>query len=334
MNTCSSGSTGALGTLHLPAATWQAVRLDICVCPDRVHAMCLSLCACRLHVTVTPLEGLLFHIHSAVRRMHAGERRWRMRWLWACTACMSSGEPCPCMYADHPVIHVLQPGTILACDGVVKQHVQQMPFRLLIFARLAITCRLVHLDLKSCNVLLGADGTAKISDVGMAAMMSNAYLTKQLPVCTLAWGAPEVITGGGRPPCLACTNCLKKGAAHTKCLGAIFLTLRCSSFYMPQAVAKVMWVRCRQGASRSGQTCIHSASCCGRSSRWSARSGLEAICACQGAQIQVQATAPRLHRHLHAGSPQPLSNELCMQSLVAACNGVVWRGRARGIRLL
>lgn len=57
-------------------------------------------------------------------------------------------------------------------------------------------CRVVHLDLKSSNVLLAADGTAKISDVGLAALISRSYLSQMAPAGTWAWVAPEVILGG------------------------------------------------------------------------------------------------------------------------------------------
>lgn len=56
--------------------------------------------------------------------------------------------------------------------------------------------RVVHLDLKSSNVLLAADGTAKISDVGLSAQMVQSYLTQTAPAGTWAWVAPEVILGG------------------------------------------------------------------------------------------------------------------------------------------
>ncbi len=58
----------------------------------------------------------------------------------------------------------------------------------------------MHLDLKSCNVLLAADLTAKISDVGMAAQISNSYLSRTPQAGTFAWVAPEVILGGA-PEC-------------------------------------------------------------------------------------------------------------------------------------
>ncbi len=55
---------------------------------------------------------------------------------------------------------------------------------------------MAHLDLKSSNVLIAADGTAKISDVGLAALISRSYLSQMAPAGTWAWVAPEVILGG------------------------------------------------------------------------------------------------------------------------------------------
>lgn len=59
---------------------------------------------------------------------------------------------------------------------------------------------MVHLDLKSSNVLLAADGTAKISDVGLAALMGKNYLSHTAPAGTWAWMAPEVILAGELSP--------------------------------------------------------------------------------------------------------------------------------------
>ncbi|KAI7837018.1 hypothetical protein COHA_009096 [Chlorella ohadii] len=53
--------------------------------------------------------------------------------------------------------------------------------------------RVVHFDLKSPNILLTRDGTAKIADVGMAKIMNQDYVTGV--VSTLAWSAPEMLWG-------------------------------------------------------------------------------------------------------------------------------------------
>ncbi len=57
-------------------------------------------------------------------------------------------------------------------------------------------CRVVHLDLKSSNVLLAADGTAKISDVGLSAQMDHSHISSMPVAGTWAWLAPEVILRG------------------------------------------------------------------------------------------------------------------------------------------
>ena len=67
-------------------------------------------------------------------------------------------------------------------------------------------CRVVHLDLKSCNVLIGGDGTAKISDVGLALLIRGQYLSSTAPAGTFSWVAPEVILGGMAPVILVSSH--------------------------------------------------------------------------------------------------------------------------------
>ncbi|PRW21099.1 serine threonine- kinase [Chlorella sorokiniana] len=56
--------------------------------------------------------------------------------------------------------------------------------------------RIVHLDIKSANVLLTRDGTAKVGDVGMAKIMAEDYVSGgQGAFGTLAWSAPELLLG-------------------------------------------------------------------------------------------------------------------------------------------
>ncbi|KAK9816754.1 hypothetical protein WJX72_004692 [[Myrmecia] bisecta] len=54
----------------------------------------------------------------------------------------------------------------------------------------------IHRDLKSKNILLSADGCAKISDVGMAKMMTDGSYTHGTAAGTFAWAAPELLVGG------------------------------------------------------------------------------------------------------------------------------------------
>ena len=55
--------------------------------------------------------------------------------------------------------------------------------------------KVVMLDLKSPNVLLAADGTAKLADVGLARLMSVTSLSHRMPTGTWAWAAPEALLG-------------------------------------------------------------------------------------------------------------------------------------------
>lgn len=50
-------------------------------------------------------------------------------------------------------------------------------------------------DIKSPNVLLGADFTAKIADVGLAKLQHHDYLSLSNAGGTFTWSAPEVLMG-------------------------------------------------------------------------------------------------------------------------------------------
>ena len=47
-------------------------------------------------------------------------------------------------------------------------------------------------DLKSGNILLNSEGEAKISDVGLANILTKSHLTANQAGFTFAWAAPEV----------------------------------------------------------------------------------------------------------------------------------------------
>ncbi|CAK0785098.1 hypothetical protein CVIRNUC_008304 [Coccomyxa viridis] len=55
--------------------------------------------------------------------------------------------------------------------------------------------KVVMLDLKSPNVLLAADGTAKLADVGLARLMTVTSFSHKVPTGTWAWAAPEALLG-------------------------------------------------------------------------------------------------------------------------------------------
>ncbi|KAL0051702.1 hypothetical protein WJX82_000648 [Trebouxia sp. C0006] len=55
--------------------------------------------------------------------------------------------------------------------------------------------KIVHFDLKSANILLSRDFTAKIADVGLAKIMQQQFLSTLYCIGTFAWAAPEVLLG-------------------------------------------------------------------------------------------------------------------------------------------
>ena len=61
--------------------------------------------------------------------------------------------------------------------------------------------KVMHLDLKSANILLARDGTAKIADVGLAKILTrdNTHVSME---GTFDWAAPEVRARSlPLPPC-------------------------------------------------------------------------------------------------------------------------------------
>ncbi|KAL4425260.1 hypothetical protein ABPG75_009276 [Micractinium tetrahymenae] len=68
---------------------------------------------------------------------------------------------------------------------------------------------IVHMDLKSPNVLLTATGTAKICDVGFSRTKHNGLLQPDnMQIGTFAWAAPEVLMG---KPCSQCVDIYSMG---------------------------------------------------------------------------------------------------------------------------
>ncbi|BDA50370.1 MDIS1-interacting receptor like kinase 2 [Coccomyxa sp. Obi] len=77
------------------------------------------------------------------------------------------------------------------------QHGKRVAYEVALGLHFLHELKVVHLDLKSSNVLIAADGTAKIADVGLSALLQNASHLSSLQVAgTWAWVAPEVIMAG------------------------------------------------------------------------------------------------------------------------------------------
>ncbi|KAK9842423.1 hypothetical protein WJX84_004112 [Apatococcus fuscideae] len=55
--------------------------------------------------------------------------------------------------------------------------------------------QIVHFDIKSPNILLARDYTAKLADVGLARFMHKQHFTAITNVGTLQWAAPEILAG-------------------------------------------------------------------------------------------------------------------------------------------
>lgn len=64
----------------------------------------------------------------------------------------------------------------------------------------ACCLQIIHLDLKSHNILLGRGGVAKIADVGLAKIMSKSA-TRASATGTFDWAAPGILTPPPLPLC-------------------------------------------------------------------------------------------------------------------------------------
>ena len=78
-----------------------------------------------------------------------------------------------------------------------------------------------HRDLKSSNILLTAEGVAKIGDVGLAKVMSNADQQSMAQVGTFSYAAPELLMGL-RCTDKVCTLRLTSYACKVKACGGRF----------------------------------------------------------------------------------------------------------------
>jgi hypothetical protein len=128
--------------------------------------------------------------------------------------------------------------------------------------------QIILLDLKSPNVLLARDWTAKIADFGVAKILRTDFLTTLKDMGTFAWAAPEVLLG--KP----CTEKARR-AAHRRPNPNPNPTCACSSAHVPACRPGVPSARersavlvCERSRRRSAVSVDRAYGCkCGQSSR-------------------------------------------------------------------
>ena len=79
--------------------------------------------------------------------------------------------------------------TALASQMLITS--EQIMTMLCILEIMACCLQIIHLDLKSHNILLGRGGVAKIADVGLAKIMSKSA-TRASAAGTFDWAAPGI----------------------------------------------------------------------------------------------------------------------------------------------
>ncbi|NWY68752.1 PAK3 kinase, partial [Erithacus rubecula] len=55
--------------------------------------------------------------------------------------------------------------------------------------------RVIHRDIKSSNILLGWDGSVKLADIGLCAVLIHEQSKRRSVVGTTCWMAPEFVRG-------------------------------------------------------------------------------------------------------------------------------------------
>ncbi|GAB4815748.1 hypothetical protein N2152v2_002794 [Parachlorella kessleri] len=115
--------------------------------------------------------------------------------------------------------------------------------------------RIVHFDLKSPNILLSRDGTAKVGDVGMAKVLAMDYVSGV--VSTLAWAAPEILWG---QRCTAKADIYSFGVVlHEICSGEAPERGRLRDVRVPEDCpeeARTLMLECLEGDPRKRPTAV------------------------------------------------------------------------------